>query len=189
MERHVTGAVEGRAPRSRFLSAARPSVLILVLLGLLAREVAIPPPAAAEGKEDELLSIAKMTVYGALLGGLLGLASALVVKDDYKDDAIRWGITGGAFSGFIYGIMSHREDDEFGTNSRFTPPGRAEEPQASPLAASLLAAIDSRSFEAAGRDLRGDRIGDSFDLDRIARPDPGTSIPRESAGVSASQPD
>ncbi len=72
-------------------------------------------PARAGESEDRLLSITKTTIYGALLGGLLGVASALVVEEGKRDSAIRWGIAIGAFGGCIYGIVdtSGRDPEEF----------------------------------------------------------------------------
>jgi hypothetical protein len=84
-----------------------------VLVTLLSRELALPSEAAAGASEKRLLSITKTTVYGALLGGILGLAGALVVRDGYEDDSIRWGVAVGAFSGFAYGALSHDDSDEF----------------------------------------------------------------------------
>jgi hypothetical protein len=84
-----------------------------LLLTLLSRELALPSVAAAGSSEKRLLSITKTTVYGALLGGILGLAGALVVREGYEDDSIRWGVAVGAFSGFAYGALSHEDSDEF----------------------------------------------------------------------------
>jgi hypothetical protein len=81
-------------------------VLTLTLLG-----GSFTLPAEAAERETRLLSITKTTIYGALLGGILGLASALVVRDGYEDDAVRWGIVAGAFGGFAYGITTPEEDE------------------------------------------------------------------------------
>lgn len=87
----------------------RGSFIIVLAIALL--QTILVPPADADGREDRLLSITKTTVYGALLGGILGFTSALVVRDGYEDDAVRWGIVLGAFGGFAYGITSPEEDD------------------------------------------------------------------------------
>ncbi len=93
-------------------------LLIAFLLGLMSREIALPPAASAGGAEHRLLSITKTTVYGAILGGILGLASALVVREGYEDDAIRWGVAVGAFSGFIYGALGSEDSDDFSLDPR-----------------------------------------------------------------------
>jgi hypothetical protein len=86
----------------------------------------LPPSAAAAERETRLLSITKTTIYGALLGGILGLASALVVRDGYEDDAVRWGIVLGAFGGFAYGVATPEEDEwddlSLQTRNRHTGP-------------------------------------------------------------------
>lgn len=91
----------------RLPAFCRAAVVALVLSALGAGW--FPAPARAGGEEDKLLSITKMTLYGALLGGLLGTCVALVVESDHRDDAIRWGIAGGAFGGFLYGVVTPRE--------------------------------------------------------------------------------
>jgi hypothetical protein len=71
-----------------------------------------PGPAHADTSEKQMESLTKSTIYGALLGGLLGLTSALVVRDSARDDVIRWGVALGAFSGFAYGVygIGHGSD-------------------------------------------------------------------------------
>ncbi len=73
----------------------------------------VPKPARADGSDRQLITLTKTTIYGGLLGGLLGLTSALIVKEDSRDDVIRWGVAIGAVSGFAYGIFSiaHGNDD------------------------------------------------------------------------------
>jgi hypothetical protein len=70
-------------------------------------------PAQAARSDEKLLSVARTTVYGALLGGLLGLASTLVVDEDHRGDAVRWGVALGTFGGFAYGIATFQDEDEF----------------------------------------------------------------------------
>ncbi len=115
--RVVCKALRDERPyRSRRRESRRRSLGVLasaVLVALLSRELALPSEAAAGASEKRLLSITKTTVYGALLGGILGLAGALVVRDGYEDDSIRWGVAVGAFSGFAYGALSHDDSDEF----------------------------------------------------------------------------
>jgi hypothetical protein len=91
-----------------------PGIGLALVLFLSASGTPSRPVWAGES-EDRLLSITKTTVYGALLGGLLGVASALVVEEGKRDSAIRWGIAIGAFGGCIYGIVdtSGRDSDEF----------------------------------------------------------------------------
>ncbi len=96
-----SGGARGPAP-------ARVAV-ILVAAGLSLAMTPAARPALAGASEDKLLSITKTTVYGAMLGGLLGVASALIVRKGYEDDAIRWGVALGSFAGFAYGITSKEE--------------------------------------------------------------------------------
>lgn len=98
-----------------------PACIVVLLLGLMAWQTTVPSVARAASTEKRLLSITKTTVYGALLGGVLGLASALVVREGYEDDAIRWGVAVGAFSGFIFGALSPEESDEFSLGRRSDP--------------------------------------------------------------------
>jgi hypothetical protein len=94
-----------RTIRGRAAGLGLAFLLFLASIGTPSR------PAWAGRSEDRLLTITKTTVYGALLGGLLGVASALVVKEDKRDNAIRWGITLGAFTGCIYGVVDTAEED------------------------------------------------------------------------------
>ncbi|MBM3287928.1 MAG: hypothetical protein FJY88_11355 [Candidatus Eisenbacteria bacterium] len=100
------GPVKTTSPLAR-------SLICLLLLSVLLSISASPECAWAGGADSKMKAITKTTLYGALLGGLLGLASALVVRDGYEDDAVRWGIVSGTFAGFIYGILSDEESDEF----------------------------------------------------------------------------
>ncbi len=86
------------------------TVVAGILLFALA-STAFAPPCRAGQSEERMLSITKTTIYGALLGGLLGLASSLVVREGYEDDAVRWGIAIGSFAGFTYGVISPPDDD------------------------------------------------------------------------------
>jgi hypothetical protein len=95
------------AGRRRCASAIASILTIGLALGVLT------PEARANSREDRLLSITKTTVYGALLGGILGFASALVVRDGYEDDAVRWGIVVGAFGGCAYGIATPDDEDDW----------------------------------------------------------------------------
>jgi hypothetical protein len=101
------------SPVRRARSLFRSPIAFLLLLILVGRETAAPARVVADATEDRMLTIAKTTVYGALLGGVLGLASALVVKEEYRDDAIRWGVAGGTFGGFLYGVLSSGKSDDF----------------------------------------------------------------------------
>lgn len=90
------------------------SFMRIVAVALIAALAAgsLAPPCRAEASEQRLESLTKATIYGALLGGLLGLTSALVVKDSARDDVIRWGIALGAFSGFAYGVFGIRNEPD-----------------------------------------------------------------------------
>ena len=72
-----------------------------------------PRAARADTSDKELVGLTKCTIYGGLLGGLLGLTGALVVKEGSRDDVVRWGVAIGALSGFGYGIFKiiHGSDD------------------------------------------------------------------------------
>jgi hypothetical protein len=84
----------------------------VLLILLLAFGPGLPSAGAAKS-DEKLLSIARTTVYGALLGGLLGLASTLIVDEDHRGDAVRWGVALGTFGGFAYAIASQGGDDDF----------------------------------------------------------------------------
>ena len=75
--------------------------VLLVLVTLLTSPMV--PSAAAE--DSTLIRISKSTMYGGLLGLLLGGAVAIVVKDN-RDEPIRWGLVIGVFGGFAYGVYS-----------------------------------------------------------------------------------
>jgi hypothetical protein len=97
----------GRGNRS---AASR--LLALGILALALVQASLPPQARAAAEEDRLLSITKLTLYGAVLGGLLGTCTALVVDKDSRGDAIRWGVAAGAFGGFIYGVAAPRRGSD-----------------------------------------------------------------------------
>lgn len=84
--------------------------IVAAALLLVVSILAFAPPAAAGDSDDKMLVITKTTVYGAVLGGLLGLTSSLVVDDDSRDDAIRWGVALGSIAGFVYGIINSHDD-------------------------------------------------------------------------------
>jgi len=93
--------------------------VLLVLVTLLTSPMV--PRAAAE--DSTLIRISKSTIYGGLLGILLGSAVALVV-DDNRDEPIRWGLVIGVFGGFAYGVYSAstgRDDFFQRTDGRIDP--------------------------------------------------------------------
>jgi hypothetical protein len=88
------------------------AVLAIMLLLLLSNGSAVTSANAAASDEN-LLRITKTTIYGALLGGLLGLASTLIVEEDHRDDAVRWGVALGTFGGFAYGVATLKDTNDF----------------------------------------------------------------------------
>jgi hypothetical protein len=164
-----------QASATRCLIHHRISILlfIVILLPLVARETVAPPPATAGSSERRLLSITKTTVYGAILGGILGLASALVVRDGYEDDAIRWGVAVGTFSGFLYGAFSHEESDEFSLETRRVPGGFMRSPDRPALLNPGWEERPGTPSFARGSDPRADRVGVPSGLDRPPTVAPG----------------
>lgn len=100
----------GQPNRAAHGGGAGTGFIAVLLVGTLIAGVAAPP-VQAKTTEQKLLSITKTTIYGALLGGLLGLAGALVVKESARDDTIRWGVAVGSIAGFAYGIMNQDDED------------------------------------------------------------------------------
>ena len=82
-----------------------PRVLTLALPALLLSATAgsWPSTAAAE-EENKILTATKSALYGGAAGLLLGGVAALVVNRDDRDNAMRWGVVVGTFSGFAYGL-------------------------------------------------------------------------------------
>lgn len=57
------------------------------------------------GAENPMVEVYRSTLYGGLVGLLLGGAVALATEDDDQDgDVIRWSIVAGTFFGFAYGL-------------------------------------------------------------------------------------
>lgn len=115
----------------RFPGGAGPvslSGIVIVLLVLAMLSGSTVTPARASLSDEKLQEITRTTIYGAVLGGLLGLASALVVDKDYRDDAVRWGVALGSFGGFAFGVASSGDDDldDFSFNLDRRRPGRAD---------------------------------------------------------------
>ncbi|MEZ4648926.1 MAG: hypothetical protein R3E97_09115 [Candidatus Eisenbacteria bacterium] len=116
----------------RLFSSWRRVTALLVLVTFLHIPLA-PVVPAAQAEDNTMIRIAKSTVYGGLLGLLLGGAVAIVV-DDNRDEPIRWGLVLGMFGGFAYGIYSAStgRDDFFmreGTGidaSRYRLPGHRD---------------------------------------------------------------
>lgn len=154
-----------RRRKSRWTAQGRgrgAALLAVLLLGSALWQAAVPPAASAGTSEQRLLSITKTTVYGALLGGILGLASALVVHEGYEDDAIRWGVALGAFSGFIYGAVTHEGSDDFSLTRPYPEPADPYCPTRMGAAADLASA-DRGALLSRGS---SPSIGAAFSLDR-----------------------
>jgi hypothetical protein len=76
----------------------------------------VAPTARAQDSSNDLLTIAKSSLFGGLVGLVLGGVTALVVDSDKRDDSVRWGIVLGTFGGFAYGVYSvttGQDDDDF----------------------------------------------------------------------------
>ena len=96
------------------------SALSLALVLTLAQSPMAP--ARAQDSSNDLLVIAKSSLFGGLVGLVLGGVTALVVDSDDRDDAVRWGIVLGTFGGFgygVYAVSTDGDDDFFGA----LPPG------------------------------------------------------------------
>ena len=102
-------------------TGSRRGILAALLIFLLAFGTGAPTARAATS-DEKLLSIAKTTIFGALLGGLLGLASTLIVDEDHRGNAVRCGVALGTFGGFAYGVATFDEDDDLDDFS-FRPAG------------------------------------------------------------------
>lgn len=89
-------------------------------------------PARAAASENKVLGVAKDTVYGAASGLLLGGATALIVRQDQRWGAIRWGVALGTFGGFFYGLYDlHRPKEEYSSLDETRPfpcPGEPDPP-------------------------------------------------------------
>lgn len=126
---------------SNLTTSCRRLTVLVILTTMLVTPLV--PTAAAE--DSTILRISKSTIYGGLLGLLLGAAVAIVV-DDNRDEPIRWGLVIGVFGGFGYGIYSAStgRDDFFlqadasrAESSRYLLPGAAK-PAGGPRAATPL---------------------------------------------------
>ena len=108
----------------RLLSSWRRATTLLVLVSFLHVPL-VPLVPAAQAEDNTMIRISKSTVYGGLLGLLLGGAVAIVV-DDNRDKPIRWGLVLGMFGGFAYGVYSAStgRDDFFLREGDGIDPGR-----------------------------------------------------------------
>lgn len=80
-------------------------VVVLIAAALLHLPVVPAAVPAARADDSTIIQISKSTIYGGLLGLLLGGAVAIVVEDD-RDEPIRWGLVLGVFGGFAYGVYA-----------------------------------------------------------------------------------
>lgn len=92
-----------------FATPWRRRAISFVVLGAL-----LTGSTAASADDSTIIQISKSTIYGGLLGLLLGSAVAIVVEED-RDEPIRWGLVIGVFGGFAYGVYaaSTGRDDFF----------------------------------------------------------------------------
>jgi hypothetical protein len=67
-----------------------------------------------------MATIAKDTLYGGLIGLVLGGTLTLVVDEEDRDDVVRWGVVIGVFGGFVFGIYEASDSDDL--LSGFTTP-------------------------------------------------------------------
>ena len=83
-------------------------VLTILLLCLFLTQVA--------SASETMMTVAKDTLLGGMVGLVLGGTLTLVVDEDNRSDTVRWGVVVGTFSGFILGIyeVTHPQDDLFG---------------------------------------------------------------------------
>lgn len=93
-------------------------VSLLLLCSLLSLGLWIPTEARAD---DRMATIAKDTLYGGLIGLVLGGTLTLVVEEEDRDDVVRWGVVFGVFGGFFFGVYEASRSDDL--LSDFSEPG------------------------------------------------------------------
>ncbi len=105
-------------------------------------------PAAADAAEP-LITILKNMLLGGAVGTILGGSVTLVVREDARADAVRWGAVIGTFGGFTIGVLLALRGEEslFGSEAIELPMPRDATPAARHGASSMLLAS-----AAAGRD-------------------------------------
>jgi hypothetical protein len=81
----------------------RTAIIVLVMLATFVASSTAQVETHRRGDENPVATIAKATLWGALAGGVLGGAVALVADDD-EWEIIKWGIVGGTFFGFGFGV-------------------------------------------------------------------------------------
>jgi hypothetical protein len=60
---------------------------------------------AAAGAAEPLITILKNMLLGGAVGTILGGSATLVVREDSRADAVRWGAVIGTFGGFTLGVL------------------------------------------------------------------------------------
>jgi hypothetical protein len=70
------------------------------------------PTSSAAQSNDRLVTIAKDTLYGGLIGLVLGGTLTLVVDEEDRDDVVRWGVVIGVFGGFAFGVWEATRSDD-----------------------------------------------------------------------------
>jgi hypothetical protein len=88
-------------------------ILLLWLVPFVLGSGIVTKPAWAD--DNKILEVAKCTIYGGATGLLVGGVLTLVVKDDNRDDVVRWGVVIGTFGGLAYGLydVSKQKEDGF----------------------------------------------------------------------------
>jgi hypothetical protein len=123
------------------------------LWGPLLGSLLLLRPVAADAAEP-LITILKNMLLGGAVGTILGGSVTLVVHEDARADAVRWGAVIGTFGGFTIGVLLalQGEEDLFGTAPIESSMPRAGAPAAqrgaSPMA--LASAGEGRMGPAAG---------------------------------------
>lgn len=95
----------------RFTGRFRLSAAVLTAC-LVSMFVLGTPGICRAGSDDDMVTITKNTLYGGILGLILGGTLTLVVDSDSRDDVVRWGVVGGVFSGFGYGLYEVTATDD-----------------------------------------------------------------------------
>jgi hypothetical protein len=137
------GAIRpNRPPRPR----CRTRLWGLILAGLL-----LLRPATA-GAAEPLITILKNMLLGGAVGTILGGSVTLVVHEEARADAVRWGAVIGTFGGFTLGVMLalRGEDDLFARAVTESPAPREASPATFPAAPPLLPAGASLASAAPG---------------------------------------
>jgi hypothetical protein len=113
-----------RTRLAMFRSAGRSRLSAAVLIAcLVATLVPGAPGICRAASDDDMVTITKNTLYGGILGLILGGTLTLVVDSDSRDDVVRWGVVGGVFAGFGYGLYEVTATDDLLARGREWPAG------------------------------------------------------------------